>query len=83
MPASESGAGLSRDTKFNLRHSARLPFNDEWFGIAPDEPFGPHPKRGKLDLSKSRLKRALHSAIMEAKAEGAFEFLDLGSRPKR
>lgn len=78
VPASEPGAGLSRDTKFNLRQSARLPFNDEWFGIAPAQPFGPHPKRGALDLSKSGLKRSLHSAITEAKAQGAFEFLDLG-----
>lgn len=83
VPASESSAGLSRDTKFNLRQSAKLPFNDEWFGIAPGQPFGPNPKRGALDLSKPLLKRALHSAITEAKAEGSFDILDFGSRRKR
>jgi mRNA-degrading endonuclease toxin of MazEF toxin-antitoxin module len=78
-----SGAGLSRDTKFNLREAVKLPFTEEWFGIAPGKPFGDHPKRGALNLQDLTMKRQLHAAVTEAKEAGAFDVLDLTRKTKR
>jgi len=80
VSADEPGAGLSRDTKFDLRQAARLPFNEKWFAVAPNQPFGRHPKRGKLDFTKLLLKRKLQAAVAEAKRAGAFDFLDVAGK---
>lgn len=68
--ATDSKAGLDRDTKFDLGNLARLPFDAEWFAPSPNRRFGNHPKRGILDLENEKLKRALQSAIVEAKKAG-------------
>jgi hypothetical protein len=41
-------AGLSYDTKFNLRRSLDLPFNDEYFAVPPGAPYGQRPKLSVL-----------------------------------
>ena len=77
LRASEPGAGLTRDTKFDLRRAVKLPFDDTWFRVAPGKPFGEHPKRGRLNLEKPAIKRKFQAAVIEARAAGAFEVLDL------
>jgi len=58
--------GLTADTKFDLLNHRRLPFDDAWFGAAAgSDP--PHPKRGRLDLTNTVVKRKLQSALLEAK----------------
>jgi len=68
--ATDSKAGLHRDTKFDLGNSVRLPFDTEWFAASPTRRFGNHPKRGTLNLKDQTLKRALQAAILEAKEAG-------------
>ena len=41
-------AGLSFDTKFNLRDMVDLPWNEDFFGIPPDARHGQTPKMGSL-----------------------------------
>ncbi|MFN0313648.1 MAG: type II toxin-antitoxin system PemK/MazF family toxin [Burkholderiales bacterium] len=65
--ATDPKAGLSKDTKFDLGNTIRLPFNSQWFATAPSRPFGDHPKRGVLNLQDLNLKRMLQAAIAEAK----------------
>jgi hypothetical protein len=60
-------AGLSYDTKFNLKDSVDLPFNDEWFEVAPGAPHGRSPKLGTLHMSKMRALRAAAAALSENK----------------
>jgi hypothetical protein len=55
-------AGLSYPTKFNLAEAVELPFNDEWFGVAPGAPHGQHPKLGVLHPSLMRRARAAFRA---------------------
>jgi hypothetical protein len=80
VAATESGAGLNLDTKFDLRRAVKLPYTEEWFEPAPGRTSGPSPRRGKLDLRKPAVKKALQTAVTEARAAGAFDVLDLGSR---
>lgn len=61
-----ANSGLTRDTKFDLANHRRLPFNDIWFGPAPGRTPA-HPRRGRLDLSDSSVKRKLQAALVEAK----------------
>jgi PemK-like, MazF-like toxin of type II toxin-antitoxin system len=68
--AADPKAGLDRDTKFDLGNTVRLPFDSEWFAPSPNRRFGDHPKRGVLNLQDHKLKRALQSAILEAKETG-------------
>jgi hypothetical protein len=68
--ATDPKAGLDRDTKFDLGNTVRLPFDSEWFAPSPNRRFGNHPKRGVLNLQDDKLKRALQSAILEAKEAG-------------
>ena len=69
--ARHPGAGLNRDTKFDLGNVFRLPFDDEWFAPAvPPHPTVP-PKRGKLDPGADQIiKRKIHSAVAEARTHG-------------
>ena len=41
-------AGLSYDTKFNLKTAIDLPFSTEWFSVPPAAPHGQTPKLGSL-----------------------------------
>ena len=68
--ASDTKAGLDRDTKFDLGNTVRLSFDTEWFAPSPNRRFGEHPKRGMLNLKDQKLKRALQTAILEAKDAG-------------
>jgi hypothetical protein len=54
-PTAYASAGLSYDTKFNLRHILELPFNDEYFSIPPIAPHGQLPKLGTLHPSMVRI----------------------------
>lgn len=65
---SDAVAGLDKDTKFDLRNIVTLPFDDEWFTVAPSKGHGEHPKRGKFDLSNIANKKKLQAAITERKS---------------
>jgi hypothetical protein len=53
-PAVYAAAGLSYDTKFNLRQTVVLPFNIEWFSVPPAAPHGQKPMLGTLHPSLMR-----------------------------
>lgn len=44
-------AGLSYPTKFDLRQRALLPYNGDWFAVAPGAPHGQLPRLGTLHPS--------------------------------
>ena len=44
-------AGLSYDTKFDLKQLVDLPYSTEWFSVPPSAPFGQTPKLGLLHPS--------------------------------
>jgi mRNA-degrading endonuclease toxin of MazEF toxin-antitoxin module len=70
VAASDSKAGLDKDTKFDLGNMVRLPFDRDWFAPSPNRRFGEYPKRGALDIRDTKLKRSLQAAIIEARAAG-------------
>jgi len=49
--AAYQAAGLSYDTKFDLKHAIDLPYTDEWFSVPPMAPHGQVPKLGTLHPS--------------------------------
>ena len=49
--AAYEAAGLSFDTKFNLRQTVILPYTAEWFSVPPAAPCGQNPKMGILHPS--------------------------------
>jgi len=53
-PAAYASAGLSYDTKFDLRNVLELPFNDAYFSVPPHAPHGQTPKLGILHPSMVR-----------------------------
>ena len=57
-PAAYSSAGLSYDTKFNLKNILELPFNDAFFSVPPHAPHGQSPKLGTLHPSMVRIAAA-------------------------
>jgi hypothetical protein len=59
-------AGLSYDTKFDLKKAVELPYNTEYFGVPPAAPHGQTPKLGTL-----------HSSLMPA-----FRAAWMAARPK-
>jgi len=61
--AAFDAAGLSYDTKFDLKQSIDLPYTIEWFSIPPAAPHGQTPKLGVLHPS---LVRALQAAFRAA-----------------
>lgn len=65
-PAAYSSAGLSFDTKFDLRQSVELPWNEDFFAVPARAPHGQHPKLGSLHAS---MMRAAHTAYQVAKGE--------------
>jgi len=58
-----AAAGLSYDTKFDLRQTLNLPYTDEWFSVPPAAPHGQAPKLGTLHPS---LVRAVQAAFRAA-----------------
>lgn len=60
-PAAYASAGLSYDTKFDLKSALELPFNDDWFSVPPQAPFGQTPKLGTLHPSMVRIAAAAYT----------------------
>ncbi len=44
-------AGLSHDTKFDLKQAIDLPYTTQWFSVPPAAPHGQSPKLGMLHPS--------------------------------
>jgi hypothetical protein len=53
--AAYNSAGLSYDTKFDLRNMLELPFNDAYFSVPPHAPHGQTPQLGTLHPSMVRV----------------------------
>ena len=62
-PAAFESAGLSFDTKFDLKQALDLPYTTEWFSVPPAAPFGQTPKLGTLHPSMVRAVQAAFRAI--------------------
>ena len=54
-------AGLSYDTKFDLRNILHLPWNDSFFAVPPDPRFAQTPKLGSLHIG---MRKALEAAAL-------------------
>ena len=57
-------AGLSFDTKFDLKHTLDLPWNERFFAVQPEAHHGQHPKLGSLHIG---MKKALEAAARAVK----------------
>ena len=64
-PAAYKAAGLSYDTKFDLKQAIDLPFTTEWFTVAPSAPHGQTPKIGTLHPSLVPAVQAAYRAVRE------------------
>lgn len=62
-PAAFEAAGLSFDTKFDLKQTLDLPYTTEWFSVPPAATHGQTPKLGTLHPS---LVRAVQAAFRAA-----------------
>ena len=62
-PAAYSSAGLSFDTKFDLRQSVELPWNADFFAVSARAPHGQHPKLGNLHASMMRVALAAYRVV--------------------
>src|SRR5216683_3082349 len=62
-PAAYQAAGLSYDTKFDLKQTLDPPYTTDWFSVPPAAPHGQSPKLGTLHPS---LVRALEAAYRAA-----------------
>lgn len=56
-------AGLSFDTKFDLKKALDLPYTTEWFSVPPAAPHGQLPKLGTLHPSLVRAVQAASRAV--------------------
>ena len=61
-PAAYASAGLSYDTKFDLRNVLELPFNDAYFSVPTHAPHGQSPKLGTLHPSMVRIAASAFAA---------------------
>lgn len=61
-PAAYASAGLSYDTKFNLKNILELPFNDAYFSVPAHTPHGQTPKLGTLHPSMVRIAASAFAA---------------------
>ena len=61
--AAYEAAGLSYPTKFNLRETFELDFNDEWFDVPAGAPHGQTPKLGVLHPSLMHRAKAAFDAV--------------------
>ena len=66
-PVAYLAAGLSYDTKFDLRKLMDLPYTTEWFSVPPAAPHGEQPTLGTLHPS---LVRAVEAAFRAATGGG-------------
>jgi hypothetical protein len=64
-PVGYEAAGLSYDTKFNLRQMLDLPYSTDWFTVPPTAPHGQTRKLGTLHPSLVRALQAAFRAISE------------------
>ncbi len=64
-PAACEAAGLSYDTKFDLRRTLDLPYSTGWFSVPPKAPHGQRPKLGTLHPSLVRAVQAAFRAASE------------------
>lgn len=62
-PAAYASAGLSFDTKFDLRNVLELPFNDVYFSVPPHAPHGQIPRLGTLHPSMVRIAAAAFASV--------------------
>jgi hypothetical protein len=62
-PAAYGSAGLSFDTKFDLRQTIELPWNEDFFAVPRHAPHGQHPKLGSLHASMMRAAQAAYRAV--------------------
>ena len=62
-PAAYTSAGLSYDTKFDLRKVLELAFNDDYFSVPPHAPHGQIPKLGSLHPSMVWIAAATFAAV--------------------
>jgi hypothetical protein len=62
-PAAYASAGLSFDTKFDLRNVLELPFNDNYFSVPPHAPHGQNPTLGALHPSLMRFAASAFAAL--------------------
>lgn len=63
-PAAYGTAGLSFDTKFDLRQRIELPWTEEFFTVPAQAPHGQHPKLGSLHASMMRALQAAYQAAI-------------------
>lgn len=56
-------AGLSYDTKFDLRNRVELPWNDTFFAVPSNPAHGQTPKLGSLHIGMERALKAAAKAI--------------------
>jgi hypothetical protein len=66
MAAAYKVAGLSYDTKFDLKQTVDLPYNRDWFSVPPAAPHGQIPKIGILHASLMRTLQAAFSAATDS-----------------
>lgn len=64
-PTAFEAAGLSFDTKFDLKQTLDLPYTTEWFSVPPAAPHGQTPKLGTLHPSLVRAVQAAYRAASE------------------
>ena len=68
LPCLHAVAGLARDTKFDLTNQCALPFNSTWFCAPPGQAATAPPRRGRLPLELSEIKKAFIAAHNAATA---------------
>lgn len=64
-PTAYAAAGLSYDTKLNLKRALDLPYNTQWFSVPPAAPYGQTPRLGILHPSLVQAVRAAYMAAAE------------------
>lgn len=64
-PVAYASAGLSLDTKFDLRNVLELPYDSQYFSVPPHAPHGHNPKLGSLHPSMVRIAGAAYAASAE------------------
>ncbi|NCV88493.1 MAG: hypothetical protein EBW14_22110 [Oxalobacteraceae bacterium] len=62
-PAAYASAGLSYDTKFDLKNTLELPYSDAYSSVPPSAPYGQLPKLGTLHPSMVRIAAAAFAAV--------------------
>ena len=62
-PVAYNSAGLSYDTKFDLKNTLELPISEVYFSVPPNAPHGQIPKLGTLHPSMVRIAAAAFAVI--------------------